>query len=321
MNGLLRLLVPLCAAVVSAPAAASCGAAFCSVNTGWTTESALIGTGSVLDLRFEYIDQDHLRSGSRSATEEEAGGQHHEELETVNRNYLLTYSHSFQSPWGVRIVAPVVDRDHSHIHHHHGEELLESWSFTELGDVSLIGRYRMPMPRAAERQLTSGINLGLQLPTGDTDTVNREGVPAERSLQPGSGTLNAIAGAYFQKKFPARGSIWFAQLNYRRALESDEGYKPGSRLGVDVGYNRNFGDRFGAVVQLNLVMRGRDEGPAAEHEDSGGEFVFVSPGLNYTLGRLWQAYGYVQLPLYQQVNGVQLTEDWSVVTGLSRRFR
>ena len=90
--------------------AASCGSSFCSVNTGWTTESALIGTGSVLDLRFEYIDQDHLRSGSRSVTADEAGEQHHEELETINRNFLLTFSHSFEPPWGVWIVAPLVDR-------------------------------------------------------------------------------------------------------------------------------------------------------------------------------------------------------------------
>jgi hypothetical protein len=84
--------------LASGTAAASCGSAFCTVNTNWTTESALIGTGSVLDLRFEHIDQDHLRSGSESVSEGEAGEQHHQELETINRNYLLTFSHSFKSP-------------------------------------------------------------------------------------------------------------------------------------------------------------------------------------------------------------------------------
>lgn len=301
--------------------AASCGSAFCSVNTSWTTESALIGTGSVLDLRIEYIDQDQLRSGSSSVTEDEAGERHHQELETINRNYLLTFSHSFGSPWGVWILAPLVDREHSHLHHHHGEELPEAWSFTDFGDASLIGRYRLPVHGTAERQVTAGINFGLQLPTGRTDVVNREGVQAERSLQPGTGTTGAVIGAYLQHRLPAHGSIWFAQVNYRHALESDQGYRPGSRLGLDVGYSHNFGDRLGAVIQLNLVMRGRDEGPAAEPEDSGGEDLSLSPGLNYTLGRVWQAYGYLQLPLYQHVNGVQLTADWAVVTGMSRRFR
>jgi hypothetical protein len=317
----LRLLVPLSAALASGPVAASCGSAFCSVNTGWTTESALIGTGSVLDLRFEYIDQDHLRSGSGSATEDEAGEQHHEELETINRNSLVTFSHSFKSSWGVWIVVPLVDRDHRHLHHHGGAEVPESWSFTDIGDVSLIGRYRLPFHGTAERRVTAGINFGLQLPTGATDVTNPDGEQAERSLQPGSGTMGGAIGAYVQQKLPAHGSLWFAQVYYRHALEADQGYEPGSHFGMDVGYNHNFGDHLGAVVQLNLVLRGRDEGPAAEPEDSGGEYLSLSPGLNYTLGRLWQAYGYIQLPLYQHVNGVQLTADWSVVAGVSRRFR
>jgi hypothetical protein len=186
--------------------------------------------------------------------------------------------------------------------------------------VSLIGRYRLPFYGTAERRLTTGINFGIQLPTGKTDVTNDEGEAAERSLQPGSGTTDVIIGAYFQQRLPMQGSIWFAQMLYRQALDSHRGYQPGSRLGLDVGYSHPFGDRLGAVVQLNLLMRGRDEGPAAEAADSGGEYVFLSPGVNYALGRLWQAYGYVQLPLHQHVNGVQLTADWSVVAGVSRRL-
>jgi len=33
-----------------------------------------------------------------------------------------------------------------------------------------------------------------------------------------------------------------------------------------------------------------------------------------------QLYGFVQLPLYQYVNGVQLTADWAVAAGISARF-
>jgi len=38
------------------------------------------------------------------------------------------------------------------------------------------------------------------------------------------------------------------------------------------------------------------------------------------VGQHLQAYGFVQLPLYQYVNGTQLTADWSVVAGLSWRL-
>ena len=58
----------------------------------------------------------------------------------------------------------------------------------------------------------------------------------------------------------------------------------------------------------------------AEPEDSGGKFVYLSPGMSYMLTQRLQAYGFVQLPLYQYVNGVQLTADWAVAAGLSLRF-
>ena len=53
------------AAAVPSLAVASCGTAFCTVNSNWTTESASTESGSVFDLRYESINQNHLRSGNR----------------------------------------------------------------------------------------------------------------------------------------------------------------------------------------------------------------------------------------------------------------
>jgi hypothetical protein len=74
------------------------------------------------------------------------------------------------------------------------------------------------------------------------------------------------------------------------------------------------------MAQLNLLHKYRDRGAEAEPESSGGNFVFVSPGMSWALTRSLQVYGFVQLPLYQSVNGVQLTADWAAVAGISTRF-
>ena len=47
------------------PAAASCGAAFCSVNTSWDVQGAWQEPGARFDLRYEYVNQDRPMSGSR----------------------------------------------------------------------------------------------------------------------------------------------------------------------------------------------------------------------------------------------------------------
>ena len=46
----------------------------------------------------------------------------------------------------------------------------------------------------------------------------------------------------------------------------------------------------------------------------------MSPGLAYALSREMQVYGFVQSPLYERVNGVQLTADWAVAIGVSTRL-
>jgi hypothetical protein len=46
----------------------------------------------------------------------------------------------------------------------------------------------------------------------------------------------------------------------------------------------------------------------------------ASPGLSYVLMDRLQLYGFLQLPVYQHVNGVQLTADWAFVSGVSVRF-
>lgn len=76
--------------LISLPAAASCGSAYCSINTDLAAEAAGIVEGSVLDLRYERIHQNQPRSGSGKV----AVGQipkHHDEVSTRNNNVLATY--------------------------------------------------------------------------------------------------------------------------------------------------------------------------------------------------------------------------------------
>lgn len=298
---------------------ASCGAAFCTVNSSWTTDSAMAEGGSSFDLRYEYIQQDQPRTG----TDNIAVGQihhHHDEVSTTNRNLVATYSHTFASGWGVSVTAPIVDRNHTHIHNHRGEQIVDRWNFTELGDVRVTGRYQLPLVGDPLNPGTTGILFGLKLPTGKTDVANTAGDVAERSLQPGTGTTDLIVGAYYHQKLPQRNSSWFAQAQYQHALNEHDGYKPGAQLSADVGYRYGVSDKLGALAQVNVVAKRRDSGVNSEPADSGSRSVFVSPGLSYAMTDNMQLYGFYQHPLYQNVNGVQLVARRAVVIGLSGRF-
>lgn len=59
---------------------------------------------------------------------------------------------------------------------------------------------------------------------------------------------------------------------------------------------------------------------ASEPEDTGGKFLFLGPGVSNAITKNAQVYGFLQKPIYQYVNGVQLTADWAAVVGISARF-
>jgi hypothetical protein len=299
---------------------ASCGSAFCMVNTNWNIQGFAPEAGLRLDLRFEYIDQDQPKSGSNNV----AVGQiprHHDEVRTINRNYLATLDYTFNADWGVAVTLPVVDRTHDHIHNHRGEQLPEHWDFTRLGDVSVLGR-RQWMSENPNGPTISfyGLNFGLKAPTGEFHVRNTAGDLAERTLQPGTGTTDLLFGGFFSQVLPAHASSWFAQALVRTPLNSREDYKPGTRTSVDVGYRYEVNERLGLMLQLNALHRSRDSGAQAEPEDTGGKFMFLSPGLSYAFTKTVQAYAFFHKPIYQHVNGVQLTSDWSAVAGVTMRF-
>jgi hypothetical protein len=74
------------------------------------------------------------------------------------------------------------------------------------------------------------------------------------------------------------------------------------------------------MVQLNLVHKQADKGINAEPTESGGRYVFLSPGVTYALSSNLQVYGFVQQALYRHVTGVQLTADRAFLMGMSGRF-
>lgn len=269
------LLVVLLAAAT--PARASCGGAFCSLNTQWASQGLWTESGARLDLRYEYIDQDRPRAG---------------------RN---------------KVAVGEIPRDHDE-----GERVTSQLS--GLGDVRVLGRWRA----GADDRDTSAWGLigGLKLPTGDFKETDAGGTPAERTLQPGTGTTDAIVGVYYhgQKLAGGKPVRVFAHVQVQAALDVRDDYKPGDQLGLDAGLAFPVTHNWSAMLQANALIRKRDGGVQADPQDSGGTWLWLSPGAAYRLGPQSQVYAFVQLPLYQRVNGVQLTADQTVAVGINYRF-
>ena len=74
------------------------------------------------------------------------------------------------------------------------------------------------------------------------------------------------------------------------------------------------------MLQLNHAHKQRDSGLQAEPDNSGSTTTSLSPGFSVAVAAFDTVYAFVQLPLYQYVNGIQLVPRASFVMGWTHSF-
>lgn len=321
--------ISLCFPIL-AQACASCG---CTLSSDWETLGFSAKPGLKLDVRYDYLNQDQLRSGtgaiSPSAASQIVNNGNNQEVEKYTKNNYLTVGldYSPTPSWGVNVQVPYIDRSHSTLGTASdgttpgaGGGQYDS-NTSNLGDVKVIGRYQGFSP-----QHNYGILFGAKLATGShtqTGTSTDPGAPGpvaiDRGLQPGTGTNDLILGAYYADVIN-KDWDYFAQAIVQKALNSSDEYKPGD------GVNLNLGTRYmgfsGFIPQLQLNARRvqHDVGLNADTVSTGGTLVYLSPGAVVPVNKQVSVYGYVQLPIYQDVNGVQLAPRYTASLGARYSF-
>jgi hypothetical protein len=287
------------------------------LNTNWSTQGVAAEPGTArLDLRYEFVDQKHLQSGTKRVSTDDVAAEETTELRTINRNLLTTLDYAVSKSWAVSVSAPAISRSHSHIDNATGDT--EKWDFTRIGDTRVLGMYRFDNEK--NPVVSQGLIFGLKLPTGQYRISNADGAVAERALQPGTGSTDFVLGGYYSAPGIHLDSSWFVQALYQQAVSTKEEYKPGNQFQLNAGYRYPLGPDWQALLQVNSLIKGKDSGANAEPDLSGSKSVFLSPGLIYSLTHELQFYSFVQLPIYRFYNGTQLSVDWAFVAGATMRF-
>ncbi|MBI2466751.1 MAG: transporter [Candidatus Rokubacteria bacterium] len=197
-----------------------------------------------------------------------------------------------------------------------------------LGDLTLVGAYRV-FRRDVERGTTQVSLLGgLKLPTGATDIRDSDlprltGGTKTRlppSLQPGSGSVDGIVGlAGFHNMDRLS---FYASVQGKLNTEGAQDFQAGDSLFYDLSADyvllpeRNMF----LILELNGVVTARAEQAGRTVRDSGGHLLLVSPGIQYLPIPPLILEASVQIPIYRDLNGRQLAPDWSVVVGLRYLF-
>jgi len=306
----------LAAAVCSsaAPVAFACSSCGCTLSSDWASQGYAAGEGLRVVFRYDYFNQDELRSGTHAVDRSSISIPTDQEVQqsTVNHNYSFALDYSPNANWGVNVLAPYFDRFHSTIAP--GDTDISTSHTTSIGDVRIVGRYQ-----GLTGAHNLGVQLGIKLPTGSYNnnfsTGPQAGTPLDRGLQPGTGTTDLIAGVYYFDDL-SRDWGYFAQALVQQPLNSKDEFKPGTGLNINLGIRYMGFEKITPHVQLNGRVEGRESGQNADVDNSGATLVYLSPGVTVSVSHRLQLFGFFQVPVYQRVNGLQLEPRFTISAGV-----
>jgi len=313
-----RYLLPALAFACAPVAAHACSACGCILTSDWAAEGLFAQPGLRMDLRWDHIDQNELRTSTHRLDRAAIPLPQGREIEqrTVNNYVTATFDYSRSPLWGVTVQVPFVGRGHTTIAP--GDTAISTSRTTDLGDVRVLARWQGFPTKAV-----FGVQLGLKLPTGGYgDSFYRgpqAGQPLDRGLQAGTGTTDLLAGVYHFGTL-SHGFDYFARALADVPFAPREQYKPGVVVDGSIGVRYVKAKRIVPELQLNLRVSQKDSGVASDRLNSGGELLYVTPGVNVRVNPRARFYGVISVPVYEHVVGYQLTAKWTATTGVRFAF-
>lgn len=311
----------------------ACAACDSTLSKDWENQGISTRSGFTADLSYNTLNQNQQRYGSSKASgtlinNQLAAGQ---EIEAYTRTQTITAALNYTGDaFALSIQIPFVNRTHGT--YGTTAPLGSSYSTSSdsgLGDMRIIGRYS-----GFSSEKTTGIIAGIKLPTGNTSanfsTGTNANTPLDAGLQIGSGSTDIIFGGYTSGSMHEYG--WFAQGTVQHAVSTDAAlggasYRPGDAYTVNTGVRyAEFGAKVTPMLQLNIIRRQADTGtgvpldPVTLVPISGGTLAYLAPGVSIRAGDGMSVYGFVQLPVYQSVNSLQLTPQYTLTLGVRQSF-
>ena len=193
-----------------------------------------------------------------------------------------------------------------------------------VGDAVILFQYSLISD--LKRSLT--LAAGPKLPIGKFDATDDEfGIVLSPDLQPGSGSLDAIFGASFQEAhlFNLVGLGLNASASYRyttpsRRFDGDNKYRFGNETLLSVGIVKNILLKtVGFTPSLFARYRSTsvDKIDNLEVPGTGGDWIYLNPGINIELSNKLAINGSAEVPVYRNLNGTQLTTSYRFNVGLA----
>lgn len=203
-------------------------------------------------------------------------------------------------------VVPWVDRREKHLE---ADGSVEQFHTRGLGDITLLGNYVFFNNAESNPDNSTKFagTIGLKFPTGDTNQATN-GEVAEMHLQPGTGSWDLLIGGSAARRM-GRFSL-YADILFKFNTDGANDYRFGNSFLYNIvgkyqvwPGNTISSDRVFLLLGLNEEISKQDKESGVAVEDTGGDMLMVSPGINIFLKARWLIEAIYQRPVQRRFNG------------------
>lgn len=281
-----------------------------------TVSAATLQRGQVvIELQTEFLKFDRF-SGNRLLEFAQ------EDKEIHNVDYLQIYSLGIS--YGIADDITV----HARIPYVYRNDIQESEPPDEVhdhGDAKGIGdaaiHVHQRFIKIDNPNFEASLLAGLKIPTGKTSDKDIEGRKFEAEFQPGSGSWDPSLGVAVTKRADALSLD--ANLLYTLVTEGTQDTDLGDFFNYNVALCYQTIQKpvlLDLIIEANGIWRQKEEVDGKKDENSGGNIVFISPGIRCTVKDRLAAYLSLGLPVLQDLNGKQNDVSYRFLFGMSLVF-
>lgn len=206
--------------------------------------------------------------------------------------------------------------------HDFGAELHDQGNPDGFGGVSFFGQYRIFRSEDDLNHLS--VIVGLKTPTGATRQLDKSsGELIEVHSQPSSGSWNPSAGLNFTRamgKFSFDSSILYTvATSGARSTDIGDIFEYNFALSYafvgeasDALFSSSNRSQWTGILEINGTWQDYLKTHGMRDHNSGGNLVWISPGVRYSGGNNWNAALSIGTPIVRETNGFQTDPDYRI---------
>ena len=179
-----------------------------------------------------------------------------------------------------------------------------------LSDIIFMLKYSLLSPNLfSQRELSLG--LGTKLPTGSEDKT-KNNILVSYDLQPGTGAADGVLWGYFYQGFLPKRYLLSGIASYRITGTNNLEYRFGNEFVGSFGVNYRINNHLNLSNQIRYRHTAPDKFLKLDIPNTGGKWLYYVPGINVPLGKSLTFRSAVEIPIYRNLKGVQLTTTYAL---------